>query len=150
MPKNADKMSGKTESGEIIEPEGRMGREHTIELRKTGANGATLVWRAEVLRNEVHYVYGQEGGKMQTEEKVYSEGKNVGRANETTADEQCLFEACRKARKKVEKGYKPVVGGHLIAEQKSATVVDHDDEVPFCMLAQSLKDHLKKLRARHG
>ena len=116
-----------------------------IELRKISETGAEVIWSANIQSNTVYYTWGQVGGKLQTEEVTFTDGKNIGRANETTPEEQCLFEACRKARKKVEKGYRIVKGAELITEQTSDTVVTHGGDVPFCMLAETLSKHLKKL-----
>ena len=116
-----------------------------IELRKTSETGAEVIWLADIQDNVVAYTWGQVDGKLQTEEVEFLEGKNIGRANETTPEQQCLFEACRKARKKVEKGYRIVKGKELITEQTSDTVVTHGADVPFCMLAETLNKHLKKL-----
>jgi DNA ligase-1 len=49
--------------------------------------------------------YGKVGGKIQRTEDVVTEGKNVGRANETTAVEQAEAEALSKWEGKLKKGY---------------------------------------------
>ena len=116
-----------------------------IELIKTTATGAEQEWKAWVEGNVVTYEWGQKGGKKQTEVVRYAEGKNEGRANATTPEQQCLFEAARKARKKVEKSYAIVKGADIIGAQKSATVTDHDGDVPMCMLAETLNKHPKIL-----
>ena len=61
-------------------------------------SGKIKQWQAEVKGNEVIITYGYVGGKLQTT-KVIAEPKNVGKANETTAEEQAIkeFEALVKA-----------------------------------------------------
>lgn len=50
--------------------------------------------------------FGYQNGAKQTQKVFVSEGKNIGRANETTAAEQCLAEATSKWTKQVDrKGY---------------------------------------------
>ena len=50
-------------------------------------------------------VAGIQGGKMVTSEWKYTEGKNIGKVNETTPSEQAEKEAVAKWEKKVEKEY---------------------------------------------
>lgn len=56
-----------------------------------------------------HYyemTHGQKGGKMQTARTYIKSGKNIGRKNETTAEQQCLLEATSKHTYQIErKGY---------------------------------------------
>lgn len=49
--------------------------------------------------------HGQIDGKMQTTRVQYTEGKNIGRSNETTPFEQCLSECKSKWNKQKDKGY---------------------------------------------
>lgn len=49
--------------------------------------------------------YGLVGGKVQKAEEVISEGKNLGKANETSPYEQAVAEAQSQWEKKVKKGY---------------------------------------------
>ena len=62
-------------------------------------------------------VFGKEGGKMQRE--VYTvEPKNVGKANETTLDQQAALEVKSKIAKQIKKGYrkdKSELGGSVLA-----------------------------------
>jgi len=70
--------------------------------------GKTRVWQATVftLDNQAamsviqHGIYG---GKMQLDTRQYTEGKNIGKKNETTPLEQCLAEVEKKMRDKIEK-----------------------------------------------
>jgi DNA ligase-1 len=51
--------------------------------------------------------HGLEGGAQVTHEKEITEGKNIGRSNETTPREQALLEAERDWNKKMKQGYAP-------------------------------------------
>lgn len=49
--------------------------------------------------------YGQVGGKIQESEELVTEGKNIGKANETTAWEQAISQAKSRWEKQLKKGY---------------------------------------------
>ncbi|MCK5607857.1 ATP-dependent DNA ligase [Candidatus Pacearchaeota archaeon] len=55
--------------------------------------GKTLIWNISVDGNTFITSYGKIDGKQIVRPKVIEEGKNIGRANETTPDEQALAEA---------------------------------------------------------
>lgn len=54
-------------------------------------------WKIEVAKRESGYAivrsYGKMGGKTTTTERMVTKGKNVGKKNETTPEEQAMFEA---------------------------------------------------------
>ena len=75
-------------------------------------NGKTKVWTARIYRDVLNgfataeIEYGQLDGKKQTTSREYTEGKNLGKNNETTPLQQCLSETRRKWQDKMEKeGY---------------------------------------------
>jgi len=74
-------------------------------------NGKVKVWNAVVNENAdgtatATIEYGQIDGKKQTAVRNYTEGKNIGRKNETTPYAQCVQETERKWKDKKEKeGY---------------------------------------------
>lgn len=98
-------------------------------LYAVDSKGKVKVWTLMVLRNSVDQtaiirkVYGRDGEKMQVNDKTISKGKNIGKANETTAYEQAVSEANSAWKKQVDKGYaetKPELGssnGKLLAVQ---------------------------------
>lgn len=55
------------------------------------------IWKVDVTERDQAYVitrtYGKMDGKQTTSEKIVTAGKNVGKANETTAQEQAMSEA---------------------------------------------------------
>jgi len=61
--------------------------------------------------------YGQVGGKLQTTRDVIREGKNVGKANETTPEEQALAEAQAQHSAKLKKGYVLTLDGAKAGER---------------------------------
>jgi DNA ligase-1 len=79
-------------------------------------NGKTKVWTARIYCDALNgfataeIEYGQLNGKKQVTSREYTEGKNLGKKNETTPLQQCLSETRRKWQDKMEKeGYSLVV-----------------------------------------
>lgn len=71
--------------------------------------GVIRQWKIWVDGNIIHTEYGlREGAKIKNTEIVKS-GKNIGKKNETTVDEQALAEAQSKWTKKKDKGYSPTI-----------------------------------------
>ena len=75
-------------------------------------SGKTRVWIAAVYDDSINGIaraviqHGAHGGKLQTDSREYTEGKNRGKKNETSAFEQCVLETDKKHRDKIEKeGY---------------------------------------------
>lgn len=72
--------------------------------------GRTKQWKICVVEHGPEHFslvseHGVEGGKQVLHETDVTEGKNIGRSNETTAREQALLEAERDWHKKVKQGY---------------------------------------------
>jgi DNA ligase-1 len=74
-------------------------------IYKKTKTGATQEWSIEVEGNKYRTHSGQVGGVISTNEWTVCFGKNVGRANATTDDEQAMAEAVAKRTKKLESGY---------------------------------------------
>lgn len=76
-------------------------------LFKLGAGDQLLIWSVRTIEAEVIREYGQFGGKMQKEiETAFP--KNVGKSNETTAEEQAKIIANTYYNQKLDSGYKAV------------------------------------------
>ena len=78
-------------------------------LHGDSANGKTKVWSIQVINENgcgiIKTIRGFLGGKMQINEKVISEGKNVGKKNETTPVQQAILESQSLWTKMKENGY---------------------------------------------
>lgn len=78
-------------------------------LYKRNSNGSSQEWTIEVTPangfGRIITVYGQVGGSLQIAEDIVREGKNLGKANETTALRQAELEAQAKWEGKLKKGY---------------------------------------------
>ena len=68
------------------------------------SNGAIKQWFITADGPDVVIYYGQVGGKV-TEKRTTSRGKNIGRTNETTPEQQAVLEAESKWRKQIKKDY---------------------------------------------
>ena len=69
------------------------------------SNGATQQWTIEVTGNTYRTHEGLKDGKITTSMPTVCDSKNVGRANETTPEDQALSEAKSKWQKKLDSGY---------------------------------------------
>ena len=110
----------------------------TQELYINHSSGQTGSWKIEVLENTdgtariITTACKVLGGKPVVTTEIVREGKNIGRANETSPLEQALSEAKAKAQKKMDKGYT-----HNIPEEGQKAVNSLGLTKP--MLAQEFK-----------
>lgn len=82
--------------------------------------GKTKVWSIRVFermsQGVIETTHGYLNGKMQVNEKVISQGKNIGKKNETSALEQAVSEARATWVKKIESGYAESILATMTAE----------------------------------
>ncbi|MFW3388479.1 UNVERIFIED_CONTAM: hypothetical protein RF648_21055, partial [Kocuria sp. CPCC 205274] len=76
------------------------------ELFALNKDGKFKHWIVEVEDDVITVRHGQLGGKMQ-EQITICTGKNIGRSNETTPEQQALLEAESKYNKQIDKCYRP-------------------------------------------
>lgn len=74
-------------------------------LYKKTSTGAIQQWNISVEQAYIRTEFGQVDGKLQTTVDKVTAGKNVGKKNETTPEEQALLEAKAKWTKQKKKGY---------------------------------------------
>ena len=116
-------------------------------LHGEATTGKTKVWCIRVLDQDgvgvIETSHGYLDGKMQTNQKVISQGKNLGKKNATTAVEQAVSEAKALWVKKKESGYTETVATEEEGVEKEDSGDDAatargkgiDDAVPLPMLA---------------
>ncbi len=96
------------------------------------SKGRTKVWHIEVVGGfheaEIATQYGLTGGKQQRATDSVTEGKNIGRSNETSPYDQAVSEACSKWKKQLDKGY-----------VESPVLLDAVSEMASPMLAHAYK-----------
>ena len=128
-------------------------------LSNTAKSGKAQYWSISVTQNaEGHGVisttYGFVGGAEQTGEKIISEGKNVGKKNETSPFQQAVSEARATWNKKLTGGYaqEAVAGASAstsvaedagIAADRSAVI---DVDIPLPMLAEKFQQRGKAIK----
>ncbi|ALM02495.1 ATP-dependent DNA ligase [Klebsiella phage vB_KpnM_KB57] len=87
-------------------------------------DGSFQCWKVFIAGNQVVVEFGKVGGKKQ--QKVTTcEPKNVGRSNETTAEQQALAEAVSKWEKQVRLGYRDDTS-KLEQEENFSPMLAHD------------------------
>lgn len=74
-------------------------------LYKLDKKGKVIVWTIDHDEKSYWTTTGQLDGKMTTTKPTFCEAKNVGRANETTIEEQVLLEVTSKVNKQYDLGY---------------------------------------------
>ena len=78
-------------------------------LYATSSKGDIKVWKGSVKdvgdKSIIEYEFGLENGKHQIQTTEVTEGKNIGRSNETTPYEQAVKMVESKYNKKRDKGY---------------------------------------------
>ena len=116
-------------------------------LYGTSSKGVTKVWKIGVgdlpLTAVIITEHGQLGGKIQIASESIKEGKNIGKANETTTFEQACLEAESKWKKKHDSNYtqdKSVKGDENVPD-----VEDLPQGKILPMLAQKYKERKQHL-----
>jgi len=105
------------------------------------STGKIKEWTVEVVSYQdgtaaIETTHGYVDGKKQVDVRDVVEGKNIGKANETTPYEQACSEARSAYNKKIDSGY--VVGG--------ADFKDASDGLFLPMLAHKHQDHASKIK----
>lgn len=75
-------------------------------LYKQNTDGSIQEWSVYANNNEVHSIFGRLDGKMQTTIDLIK-GKNIGKVNEITDEEQAVLKAKQMYEKKIKSGYTP-------------------------------------------
>lgn len=108
-------------------------------LYKKTSTGAIQMWSIGVDTNRIIVHHGQKDGKIQVTEETIKEGKNIGRSNQTTPEEQALAEATSKWEGKIKKGY--------VEDLSRASAGEKDIDGGYdCMLAHKFADHGHKIK----
>ena len=118
-------------------------------------SGKTRVWKATVFSFRVSNVamsviqHGIYDGKLQVDSRQYTEGKNIGKKNETTPLQQCIAEVEKKRKDKIEKeGYSETFPGRE-ASQSAQSSSQQSARKIFPMLANKYEP-ATSLRKRGG
>lgn len=79
--------------------------------------GKIRSWTMEVQGGKFRTITGIKGGAMITNEWTICEGKNIGKTNETTPEQQAISEAMSQIQKKRDKGYKDTTDDAMLPSQ---------------------------------
>lgn len=122
--------------------------------------GAVQVWTIEVQGDKFRTISGQVDGKKTTSEWTVCYGKNAGKKNETSAEQQAWLEAKAKWKKKTEAGYKCNVAEidqrNFIEPMLAKSYDDYSDEIIFPVYSQPKYDGIRcvvaadYMRSRNG
>ena len=132
------------------------------ELQGDAQNGKTKMWKIVVVERDtkgvIQTTFGYVDGKKQVNEKVISEGKNLGKKNETTPLQQAIQEARTAWIKKKESGYAPLQdeekkeeeagqeAGREAGQEEGGRGKGIDDTVPTPMLAHDYNKRGKNMK----
>ena len=130
-------------------------------LYKTGSASKEQQWQISVVpygsavdAADIITVHGQVDGKQQESRVSIASGKNLGRANATTAQQQALLEAEAKWLKQLDKGYSEKRGGASKENKPMLAHVyaDHRHKVDFSKPAyiQPKLDGVRAIAVRTG
>ena len=123
-------------------------------IYKKTKTGATQEWTIEVVDNKYRTHSGQVGGAITTNEWTLCYGKNVGKANGTTDEQQAMAEAVAKRTKKLESGYFEDVNN--INEQQyfepmlAAKWEDYKDKIQYPIFSQPKLDGIRCIVTKDG
>jgi len=135
-------------------------------LYKKSSQGKIETWEVYVAKKmdgrcHVNSTFGELDGKMQTTFDTITEGKNIGKSNETSVYEQACNEAKAKWEKKKKKGYVESIeaakagkvddlieGG--IEPMLAQTFEKHSDKIIYPCLAQPKLDGIRCVAIKKG
>lgn len=118
------------------------------ELQGDSQLGKTKMWSIRVLERNgsgvIETIHGYVDGKKQVNEKIITEGKNIGKKNETTALQQAVNEARTAWIKKKESGYNELTSNTLV-DTSSSRGKGFTENVPLPMLAHDYNKRGKSI-----
>lgn len=123
-------------------------------IYKKTKTGATQEWTIEVVGNKYRTHSGQVGGAITTNEWTVVYGKNVGKANGTTDNEQALKEAEAKRTNKLERGYfeniKNINEKQYFEPMLACKYEDYKDKLVFPIYSQPKLDGIRCIVTKDG
>jgi ATP-dependent DNA ligase len=123
-------------------------------IYKRTQTGATQEWTIEVSDNKYRTHSGQCGGVITTNSWTIVYGKNVGRSNETTDNEQAMLEAVAKRTKKLESGYfeniKHINKTQYFEPMLASKWEDSKDKITYPIYSQAKLDGIRCIVTSEG
>jgi DNA ligase-1 len=123
-------------------------------IYKKTKTGATQEWTIEVSDNKYRTHSGQCGGQITTNAWTVVYGKNTGKANATTDDEQAMAEAIAKRTKKLESGYFEDITNidtkQYFEPMLAAKWEDYKDKLTYPIYSQAKLDGIRCILTKDG
>tara|TARA_R110000868_G_scaffold345534_2_gene606657 strand:+ start:144 stop:1253 length:1110 start_codon:yes stop_codon:yes gene_type:complete len=123
-------------------------------IYKKTQTGATQEWTIEVVANKYRTISGQTGGKKIVNEWTIVYGKNEGKANSTTDNEQALKEAIAKRTKRLESGYFEDITNidtkQYFEPMLAAKWEDYKDKLQYPIFSQPKLDGIRCILTKDG
>tara|TARA_R110000824_G_scaffold6161_4_gene28309 strand:- start:1744 stop:2841 length:1098 start_codon:yes stop_codon:yes gene_type:complete len=123
-------------------------------LVKRRSDGGIQEWSIEVVDSAFRVTSGKQGGKLKVNEWTYCNGKNRGRSNETTDEEQAQVEAKAKWDKKLSGEYALSVDAvdslGFVKPMLAKDWKDYGDKVEFPVYAQPKLDGIRCIATKDG
>lgn len=111
------------------------------------STGAIQTWTVEVEGGKHRVTSGQIDGKKTTTEWTVCEPKNIGRSNETSAQDQALLEAQAKWKKKCEADYREEISEidakQFVEPMLAKNFEDYDDGLKYPLFSQPKYDGIR-------
>lgn len=121
-------------------------------LFKRGTKGQLLFWEIEIGGGRFRTISGQVGGKAVTSAWTECKPKNVGRVNETTAEDQAKSEAQSAWNKKYDTGYREAIkdidNTGLIKPMLAKKFHEHEGKITYPVFSQPKLDGMRCLVTR--
>ncbi len=123
-------------------------------IYKATKGGKVQEWTIEVVKNKYRTISGQTDGKKVVSEWTEVYGKNVGKANGTTDNEQALKEAEAKRKLKLERGYfeniKHINKKQYFEPMLAAKYEDYKDKLVYPIYSQPKLDGIRCIVTKDG
>jgi DNA ligase-1 len=123
-------------------------------IYKKTKTGATQEWTIEISDNKYRTHSGQVGGQITTNSWTIVYGKNEGKANGTTDNEQALKEAIAKRTKKLESGYfeniKHINKTQYFEPMLASKWEDSKDKITYPIFSQPKLDGIRCIVTKDG
>lgn len=105
-------------------------------LYSLDSKGKTRIWRQEISDNKYRTISGLKDGNLVTSEWTVCEGKNIGKSNETSPEEQAKLEVEAKYEKQLKTGYSESEGGaakgtSYVEPQLAKLYEDYQEKIDF-------------------
>lgn len=95
-------------------------------------SGKTQIWNIQVIGNLIRVSYAYAGGAVTVSDKTVHEGKNLGKANATTPEQQAAAEALSTWEKKKKSGYaEKLEDAQVPAVADAAAMAAHEAILPM-------------------